>query len=84
MYSAHSSILISHSVSPLKDNFSRDDCLCNEQVYLHKTERFFQNIFIFLLVVWYSGRYAEFAMYLNDKGYGVFGMDWIGNSFLPI
>jgi alpha-beta hydrolase superfamily lysophospholipase len=40
-------------------------------------------VFICLLVIWYSGRYAEFAMHLNDQGYGVFGMDWIGNIFSP-
>ncbi|KAG0577296.1 hypothetical protein KC19_5G146200 [Ceratodon purpureus] len=28
----------------------------------------------------HSGRYAEFAMHLNDQGYGVFGMDWIGHG----
>lgn len=28
----------------------------------------------------HSGRYNEFAMYLNAQGYGVFGMDWIGHG----
>lgn len=23
-------------------------------------------------------------MHLNNQGYGVFGMDWIGNIFLPL
>jgi hypothetical protein len=37
-----------------------------------------------LLLFIYSGRYASFAKDLNKQGYGVFGMDWIGNKNFQI